>query len=539
MISFLISAFAFIVIFSLLVLIHEFGHFYAAKKSGVKVEEFGIGLPPRIWGTKKGETLYSFNWIPFGGFVRLLGEDSRDSKMLTNKRSFISKPPRVRVFIISAGVIMNLILAYVLLTVGFTFGIQPLIMDEHDVFENIKNGNIELSDGIFVKKTNEGGSAKSAGILPDDKIVKINGEPVTLDNFEAVTGVNKNNIGVSVVRGGREMVFDLSAEGDNGYGMEIYQVLPLSRVAIAEIKPDSNSERAGLKVLDTIISVNGEPVYSAVQYEDALRGAFSMDYQVLRNGGLEQIKVDLLQVNKVIISEVVPGGPADLKGIRKGDIIVSIDGVILISPEQLVEINRSAGGRELVYEIERVGERHNIAVAPGKDGLIGVYPSTLYSFENRDISVFPVSTINSVINIKDIIYPFWIAPVRAFEESGKLAVLTFKMFGDVMRSIITSMSVPEGVAGPVGIAQLTHVFVQEGLLSLVRFVALLSMSLAILNIIPFPALDGGRLLFIVFEIITGKKVSPRREAMVHAVGFLLLMALIFVVTWNDILRFFK
>lgn len=539
MMSFLISAVAFIVIFSLLILIHEFGHFYAAKKSGVKVEEFGIGLPPRIWGKRKGETLYSVNWIPFGGFVRLLGEDGRDPKLLKNKRSFISKPVRVRVLIVTAGVIMNLLLAYVLLTVGFSFGIQPLILDENDVFENISNGNIELADGIYVKSVKEESEAAALGVLSGDKIVEIEGEPVNLDNFEEVISSKKDEIQVTFLRNGEELTYDLPAASGNGYGIEIYQVLPLPRITIADVKKDSLSEEAGLKALDTIISVNDEPIYTVSQYEDALRGAASMNYEVLRDGEIKNFTVQLVRSNKVIISDVVPRGPADSSGIKKGDIIVSIDKKSLTAPQQLVDINSISAGKDLLYEIERNGEKQTILLAPGSDGLIGVYPSMLSSYENREISVFPVSTINSVMNIKDIRYPFWIAPIRAFEESGQLAVLTFKMFGDVLRSIITSMTVPEGIAGPVGIAQLTHVFVQEGLLSVVRFVALLSMSLAILNIIPFPALDGGRLLFIIIEVITGKKVSPRREALVHAIGFLFLMALIFIITWNDILRFFQ
>jgi regulator of sigma E protease len=100
--SLLLTVIAFIVIFSVLVLIHEWGHYIVAKKSGIKVEEFGFGLPPRIWGVRKGETIYSINAIPFGGFVRLLGEDNRDDKAARNPRSFSAKPARVRIMVILA-----------------------------------------------------------------------------------------------------------------------------------------------------------------------------------------------------------------------------------------------------------------------------------------------------------------------------------------------------------------------------------------------------------------------------------------------------
>ena len=105
----LLTIVVFILIFSFLILIHEFGHFTAAKRAGVKVEEFGFGLPPRIFGVKKGETLYSINWIPFGGFVRMLGEDSSSKKARNSKRSFVNQPLRTQAWIVSAGVVMNLL----------------------------------------------------------------------------------------------------------------------------------------------------------------------------------------------------------------------------------------------------------------------------------------------------------------------------------------------------------------------------------------------------------------------------------------------
>src|SRR3989338_7634716 len=103
-----------ILIFSVLVLIHELGHFVMAKRAGVKVEEFGFGLPPRIWGKKKGETIYSINLIPFGGFVRMLGEDSGDPDSAKNKRSLVNQSVWVQTKIVCAGVFMNLLLSFVL-----------------------------------------------------------------------------------------------------------------------------------------------------------------------------------------------------------------------------------------------------------------------------------------------------------------------------------------------------------------------------------------------------------------------------------------
>ena len=110
-----LSIIAFLIIFSVLILIHEAGHYFAAKKMGVKVEEFGFGLPPRVWGfkPKKSDTLFSINAIPFGGFVRLYGEDKFDSKALKSNESYVSKSPWQKILIVIAGVVMNFLLAFV------------------------------------------------------------------------------------------------------------------------------------------------------------------------------------------------------------------------------------------------------------------------------------------------------------------------------------------------------------------------------------------------------------------------------------------
>src|SRR3989344_4100948 len=109
----LFSVLIFIVTLLILVLIHELGHFLTAKKFGIKVEEFGFGIPPRAWGKKVGETLISINWLPFGGFVRLYGEDEVDQKALQNPRSFAAQKVWKRIVVVFAGVFMNLILAWV------------------------------------------------------------------------------------------------------------------------------------------------------------------------------------------------------------------------------------------------------------------------------------------------------------------------------------------------------------------------------------------------------------------------------------------
>ncbi|MBP7057897.1 site-2 protease family protein, partial [Candidatus Gracilibacteria bacterium] len=177
-----------------------------------------------------------------------------------------------------------------------------------------------------------------------------------------------------------------------------------------------------------------------------------------------------------------------------------------------------------------------IGVQVGENGLIGIGLSPISTYANNDLDLYSVDVVSSVIRIKDVTYPFYEAPVKALTESVRLGGLTIQMFVDVVKYMFTKFSVPSGVAGPVGIAQMTSVFMKEGIMSLLRFMALLSLSLAMINVIPFPALDGGRLLFIVIEMVIGRKVNPRVEAIVHTIGYALLMLLIVAVTYSDVMR---
>lgn len=365
----LITIIAFIVIFSILVLVHEWGHFTMARRAGIKVEEFGIGLPPRakvIYKDKKG-TVYSLNWIPFGGYVRLYGEDSSDPKILKDKKSFASKSIGQRTSVIVAGVVMNFLLAWALITVGFMIGMKPFIVTQEDLQAGIEAGIVESQTIYYVHEVDPGSPLASTELETGDYVISVNGIAVT-------------------------------------------ESMVLSDV----IRPNSN----------TILNF------------------------------------------------------------RHGE------------------------------------EEKSLSVTANEEGKVGM----------------TISTENLILDVKKVRYPFYIAPIKAVGEIWRLSTLTIKMVGNVVVSIVSKFTVPEGVAGPVGIAKLTHTFAREGFMSLVQFTALLSISLGVINIMPFPALDGGRFLFIVFEVILRRRPNAKWEAVAHTVGFALLMLLIVMITWNDIVN---
>jgi regulator of sigma E protease len=348
------SILIFFLVLSVLVLVHEFGHYFVAKKSGVWVEEFGLGLPPRAWGKKIGDTLYSLNWLPFGGFVKLHGEDSSETGHLHKEVAFSHKSKRARAMIVTAGVVMNFLLAVVLFAVGYTF---------------------------------------------------------------------------------------------SGFPRET------TNVKVVEVAKDSPASNAALQVGDIVRTVNGEPA-------------------------------------------------------------TSNDGFVA-----LVEKHK---GEDVDFGIERDGQMMDIHATPRKDhpsneGSLGVVISATETY-------FP---------------PIWQRPFMGIYYGFKDAYFWGKIVLQGFGKIFTDLAggtVPKDIAGPVGIYALTTQAASFGILPLLNFMGILSVNLAILNIMPLPALDGGRLLFILIEGVMGKKVVPKFEALVHTVGMVVLLLLLFAITAYDIRR---
>lgn len=390
---FVVTGFVFLLLLSLLVLIHEFGHFIMAKKFGIKVEEFGFGFPPRMWGVKKGETLYSINLLPIGGFVKMYGEDEvgggkltiDNSKLKVDKsdidRAFFTKPASQRAVIVVAGVVMNLLLA----------------ISIYYIFLGISNFKTELP------------------LLGKHK-------------FFFVNQVEKTD------------------------------------VLVSSVSKNSPAEKVGIAPFSRITMVNGEKIVAIDQFVKAIRENKGKDITL----GWTDVKT-----NKEYTAHLIPR----------------------VSPP------RNEGALGIVYSpLDTVSLSYDTPVQRIFSGII--HPLNLLSY-NLDIF-------------------------------GKLFGMSVKEK--------TAAPISQGVAGPLGIIVLVNSLVQipdlhERILQLLNLAGILSISLAFFNVLPIPALDGGRLFFILIEMITRKKVSPQIESAAHAIGFAVLMLLIVLVTFNDISKF--
>jgi len=358
----MVTVLVFILILSILILAHEFGHFLTAKKSGVKIEEFGIGFPPRIWGKKgKDDIIYSVNAIPLGGFVKLKGESGEERE---EEDSFSHQPARIRALILSAGVLMNVILAYVLFSLGFMFGLPVSISSEQ------------------------------------------------IDNPE-VRGV---------------------------------------KVQIVGVAKNSAAEQAGIKTGDQILSVDGQEIITVEQFQQYIgqNQTKELDVRLSRNNKEQEMKVT----------------PQEMEGFAEGKVL----GVNLI-----------------------------------QTGIVR--------------------------------YGFFRSWYEGLLAVGNLLIVIILAFYDLFKNLILGMGVSVDLSGPVGVAVMTGQVVSLGWVYVLQFIALLSLNLAVINFLPFPALDGGRFLFLIIEKFRRRPNNQKIENLFHNIGFTLLMLLIVVITYRDIIRY--
>ena len=211
----------FLIVLGLLVIVHEFGHFIIAKKTGVKVEEFAIGFPPRIYSKKRGETEYSINAIPLGGYVKMLGELEHS----TDKRAFENQKPATRFWISIAGVVMNIILAWVLLSIGFAVGMSPIVSDPNSI------PGKKLSSEIILADISKDSPADKAGIEPGDIALSATSDGVftsfdTLNQFDQYNTDHKSKIVTYSLKRDNEIITKeatLSSDSDSQLGVTIIE----------------------------------------------------------------------------------------------------------------------------------------------------------------------------------------------------------------------------------------------------------------------------------------------------------------------------
>lgn len=434
----LTTIFYFVITILIIVLVHELGHFLAAKLSGMRVDRFSIGFPPRLFGKKIGDTDYCISLLPIGGYVKIAGmiDESMDTDFLQKEPQpweFRSKPVKNRIFVIVAGVIMNILLSII-------------------IFWGIKYFQTEtLWKTTTIGVVTKGSTAEKVGFKSYDKILSVNNKEIqTWNQVES-------------------QIF-ISQITDN-----------------VNVKVERNNE-----IVEIIIPKN------TIKETDNQFIFYPKD-----------ITVKILGVQK--------GSPAEISGIKKDDIIKSVNNTPINFNSEVIKIIQENAGKEIPIVLQRDNKEIELKVTPDKETkMIGIQLNNFYfgPKEERKLGIF-----------------------ESFVAGIKLAVnTTYMFFKSIWYIIEGKVEFSKAIGGPIKIAELASQSADLGAYSFFSFIGMLSLTLAIINILPFPALDGGHLVFLIYEGIFKKEFPVKARLILQQVGFYLLLIFMIFVIYKDIFR---
>jgi len=446
--QFIETVLALIVTLGILVTVHEFGHFWVARRLGVKVLRFsvGFGKPLYSWYDKRG-TEFAIAAIPLGGYVKMLDEREGEVSPEDAAQSYNRQTPGRRIAIASAGPLANFIFAifayWVLSVVGFVT-VAPLV---GEVTPDTPAAEMNLSEGM--------------------EIVAVDGRDTP----------SWRHVGMSLLQRAGE-------QGD----------------------------------ITMTLRQNGTDVERQAALNGWLGGA--RDPDPVREFGIQPWRPEV----PAILGEVIADGPGEAAGLKSGDRIVAVDETPVDDWFALVEIIRESAGKSLTLTIEREGERQEIAVTPAAreeaGEQIGYISAGVKAIEwpdhvLRDTRFGPVAAIPEAVN------QFW--------SDTRVTLIA------VQKMVTGALSV-QNISGPITIARVAESSVSSGFESFIRFLAYLSISLGILNLLPIPILDGGHIVFYVIEWVRGKPLSEKAQGLWLRIGLALILTLMFLALYNDVLR---
>ncbi len=465
---------------TILVFVHEMGHFLFAKLFKMRVDRFSIGFPPKIFGKKIGETEYVIGATPLGGYVKIAGmvDESMDTDFLESEPQeweFRSKPVWQRMIVISAGVVFNVLLAFVIFT-----GLKLAYGDAYIPAENVES--------VYVADTS---IAHRMGLRTGDRILAVSGRKLQeFDDIQSMESLISDPLTITVLRDGDTMTFQGPADiftqlNRSGGTLGIH----FEPSIISGVVKDSPAESAGLVARDRILELDGKPVRFWAEMTGIIQATEG------RPIAIRWFRADSLL-----------GEERDTDGIVAGE-----DDTPLVA------------GRAILVEERPDGRVYEAVVTPEyRDGtyVVGIYPPT------ADILQQEFGIVRREYG-----------PIRAIASGLEETWINTKAIAVSLGRVFTGQeNFRENVGGPVMIAQVTKQAAEAGAMFFWNIVALLSITLAIINILPIPVLDGGHLAFLIYEGIVRREPSLRLRMIMQQVGMVLLLAFMTFVIVNDILK---
>lgn len=503
-----------ILVLSLVIVIHELGHFIAARKAGILCHEFYLGMGPILWSKKIGETTYGVRAIPLGGFVTMAGEEIEGDVVKTGDK--------IRVVFNSENMIEKIILDhenekyadYELITVQFA-DLKGLDGKELHINEyNVKR------DAFYVYKNRE------IQIAPADRNFNYKNKK---QRFAAIFGGPFMNFVLAF------FIFILFAM------VQGFPTMDSSEIGFVGADYPAGGALIDGDVIKSVEGVLVEDWDDVSTILDDNTSDRNIEFVVERNvdGVVQEVTVFVTPtiyfysvgfhsspdaVNELIVGEIHEGTKAEIAGMQTGDQIVEINGETMATWFDVVGyMENHTDGSDLSIIVDRNGTEHTLTISEpwnqdvlDNQGLVAV---------DSKIGINPVYKFNF---IKSIGFGF-----TGIKNSSTLIF-------DTLGLLFSSDQVgADDLAGPVGIYQITSSALDGGFATLLSWMGLLSVNLGVINLLPIPALDGGRLVFLGWEAITGKKANAKVENTLHYMMYLLLMGLFVFITYNDILRLFN
>ena len=523
-----------------IIFIHELGHFYAAKRCGIKVNTFSLGFGPKLIAIQRGETEYRISLLPFGGYVQMEGENPSEQTGAVGE--FSSASLGNRAVVVAAGPVVNLLFGILVYWLIFATGINA---DSARLIGGLTGQTLGKKEPIQVGWLADDGAGAAGGLMPGDTILVVNGDTInhwSMFHIRILTSADKE-LEIIVERDGvRQILFVTpealpSVRGDMG----IIKVSSKNKTVVRGVTEGSLAAQAGIQVGDLIESINGEPIHNvpsfgyvvwhpSADWSDEKRKSL---YQSINENeqsvmlGIRRADATLtleMPVHWRVIANVQEDSIAQNAGIQDGDVLVTLNGEAIDNSALYSQLHAMAN-EPIAIGFIRDGNLQEVTLAgepqfsDAEVPLFGLTWQTSLSGMQLAAETAPLPEYNLLTGLGKGVEATW---------------LTVTAVGRTLRQLVGGEVSPKHLAGPIGIANATsRMFERVGLSSVLFFIGFISINLCIVNLLPIPIADGGQLLFFAVEKIRGKPVPRKAQEIVQQVSIVLLIALFLYITWFD------
>ena len=537
------TAFLAIIPLGFIIFIHELGHFYAAKRCGIKVNTFSLGFGPKLIGFQRDETEYRISLLPFGGYVQMEGENPNEQT--GTQGEFASASIGNRALVVAAGPAVNLLFGMLVYWFVFATGINA---DSARLIGGLTGVSLGEKEAIQIGWVADDGPGAVGGLMPGDAIVSINGDPIShwaMFQTRIFTSANRP-LDLVVERDGERKILSVipdpepSVRGDIG----IIRVSSRTETVVSHIEEGSLAAQTGIQVGDQIESINGKKLHNVpyfgygvwqasedwrIEKYQALYQSINENQEALTLGirrGDETLTLEL-PVRWRVKASVQEDSIAQNAGIQDGDVLVTLNETPVENATLYSEL-KTMTSQPIEVGLMRDGSLKKVTLAAEIQGseetdtegaLFGLAWQTTLSGMEFAAQTAPLPNYNLF---------------TGFGKGVEATWLTFTTVGKTLQQLVGGEVSPKHLAGPIGIANVTsRMFDRVGFGSVLFFIGFISINLCIVNLLPIPIADGGQLLFFAVEKIRGRPMPRRAQDIVQQVCIVLLIALFLYITWFD------